>query len=226
MKLNQMPLIGYMINWYKNYRRKGGMQEIFTDYYKENYWSSDESLSGSGSETQNVKNIINALPDILSEINAKSILDIPCGDFNWMKHVDLSSVNYIGADIVEDVIERNKRYEDENIKFIVVDICASNLPKVDMIFSRDCLVHLSNKDIKNAINNVKESGSSYFLSTTFTKRKKNKDIKTGFWRPINLQLEPFNFPEPIEIFNEGFSKRFGRHSDKSLGLWRISDLQN
>ena len=82
MKLNQIPLIGYMINWYKSYRRKGGMQEIFTEYYKENYWSNDESLSGSGSETQNVKNIINTLPDILSEINAKSILDIPCGDFN------------------------------------------------------------------------------------------------------------------------------------------------
>ena len=29
------------------------------------------------------------------------MLDVPCGDFRWMAHVDLSGIIYIGGDIIE-----------------------------------------------------------------------------------------------------------------------------
>ena len=203
---------------------KGSMKEIFTGYYKCNYWGSNESASGSGSELDKLKVIKEALPEILSSINTKSLLDIPCGDFNWMKTVDMTGIKYIGADIVEELITDNaKKYKD--IEFKVLNICESELPKVDVIFVRDCLVHLSNADIYKALNNIVNSGSGYLLTTTFSRHKKNKDIKTGFWRPLNLQRKPFNFPAPEILINEGFSKRFGRHSDKSLGLWKISTIE-
>ena len=105
-----------------------------------------------------------------------------------------------------------------------MDLCEGNLPVADVIFVRDCLVHLSNEDAKKALNNIANSGLRYLLTTIFNKRKKNKNIKTGFWRPVNLQLEPFNFPEPELIINEEFSGRFGKNSDKSLGLWKIDNL--
>ena len=38
---------------------------------------------------------------------AMLIIDAGCRDFNWMRTVDLPSIEYIGVDVVSDLIERN-----------------------------------------------------------------------------------------------------------------------
>lgn len=38
---------------------------------------------------------------MLKKYSIKSILDIPCGDFSWMKKIELDGIEYIGADIVK-----------------------------------------------------------------------------------------------------------------------------
>jgi hypothetical protein len=159
-------------------------------------------------------------------MNIKSVLDLPCGDFNWMQRVDMSNVEYIGGDIVEDLIKSNiKQYKErENITFQVLNLITDTLPKSDLIFARDCLVHLPFKEVNSAINNIKSSGSKYLLTTTFTNRKKNNDIVTGDWRPLNLQEKPFNFPTPILIINENCTENNGQYNDKSMALWDISKL--
>jgi hypothetical protein len=68
---------------------------------------------------------------------------------------------------------------------------------------------------------MKKSGSGYILTTTFPK-KTNYDITTGNWRPINLCAPPFNWSEPVELICENEP---GDNSDKSMGLWRLSDLK-
>ena len=58
------------------------------------------------------------LPFVFSQYYINSILDIPCADFNWMKSVDLSRLDYIGADIVIEPIRRNpQQYSFNNISF-------------------------------------------------------------------------------------------------------------
>uniref|UniRef100_UPI002157A42F class I SAM-dependent methyltransferase n=2 Tax=Pseudomonadota TaxID=1224 RepID=UPI002157A42F len=82
------------------------------------------------------------LPHLLREFNIRSVLDIPCGDFNWMRHVDLGGVHYIGADIVPELVEHNRRtYRGPRIQFEHLDVIASPLPKVDAVLCRDGLVH-------------------------------------------------------------------------------------
>ena len=105
-----------------------------------------------------------------------------------------------------------------------MNLAESELPKVDLIFSRDCLVHLSFKDALKIIENFKRSGSKYLLTTTFKGRTKNEDLGTGFWRPLNKQLAPFNFPEPIHLINEGCSEEGNMFEDKCLGLWLLQDI--
>jgi hypothetical protein len=46
----------------------------------------------------------------------------------------------------------------------------------------------------------------------------------GKWRPLNMQLPPFNFPNPICIINEKCTEGEGEFKDKSLGLWRLKDI--
>ena len=57
-----------------------------------------------------------------------------------------------------------------------MDLINDDLPKVDLIIVRDCLVHFSNKDIFKAIENIKQSKSKYLLVTTFSDLKKNENI--------------------------------------------------
>lgn len=201
-------------------------ENIFTEIYKENSWGGKDSVSGPGSDARQTKTVITALQTVLSNYKISSMLDIPCGDFHWMKNVDLNKINYTGADIVQELIEENKvKYSTDGLQFQHINLTKDKLPKVDLIFCRDCLVHLSFTDILLALNNVCDSRSGYFLTTTFTERDGNHDILTGHWHPINLELPPFALPKPLKIINEGCTEGGGVYTDKALGLWSIDDIR-
>lgn len=197
----------------------------FENIFKNNSWRGRNSVSGRGSDLDQAEHIIKEIPVLLKEMGISTILDIPCGDFNWMQKIDLGGIKYIGADIVKEIIENNKnKYEKDNVSFQCLDLHEDTLPQVDLILIRDCLVHLSYEDIFKSLNNVCNSMSTYLLTTTFTNRQNNKDIITGEWRPLNLQIAPFSFPEPIRIINEGCTQGKLSYTDKSLGLWIISNM--
>jgi len=200
------------------------MQTLFEKIFSLHSWYNEESISGPGASLKQTETVRAILPTLLKELKISSLFDIPCGDFNWMKEVDLSEYNYSGADIVNKIVDQNKiKYASPLRKFIWADITSSPLPKSDLLLCRDCLVHFSYADIAKAINNIIKSGSKFLLTTTFPERK-NEDIDTGYWRPINLDSSPFSFPKPMLLFNENCSEEHGRYSDKSLGLWKITDL--
>ncbi len=194
---------------------------VFSSIYKKNQWDDAESISGPGSTLQNTMLIRNALPQIISKYKIKTMLDIPCGDFNWIQKIDLSQISYTGMEFVPDLIKSNTlKFGGENRKFMVADLVEDKLPKSDLIFCRDCLVHLSYRDIQAALANMKKSQSTFLLTTSFTDHP-NFDIVTGNWRQINLQANPFNLPRPLEIVNEGET---GENKDKSMALWSLQDL--
>lgn len=197
---------------------------IFADIYRKKLWGDRESVSGTGSKQLQTEKVVAFIPEVIRQYNIQSMLDIPCGDFNWMKNVNLGNVKYIGADIIEEMILDNRRsYETPTRTFIRADVIVDVLPKTDLILCRDCLVHFSNEHLIQAIKNLKRSGATYLLTTTFPEHV-NKDIVTGNWRGVNLQKPPFSFPEPLILFNEGYHQVSSGNADKSLALWRISDL--
>jgi len=224
----------WLLRWYRNRKinrnsskfRNLSTNEVFTEIYNSNHWKSSESISGTGSEIKQTESLIKELDKLLTEMNIASVLDLPCGDFKWMQKVDLSKIDYVGADIVEELIKSNIRQykERENLKFEVLNLITDPLPKSDMIIVRDCLVHLSYKDINSAIKNIKSSGSKYLLTTTFTNYHQNHDIVTGGWRPLNLHEKPFSFTSPILVINENCTEGNGEYKDKSMALWDISKV--
>lgn len=202
----------------------GGSPDIFNKIYQHNSWGDKESVSGTGSNLEQTAVIREEIPVLLGRLGAASLLDIPCGDFYWMKEVDIR-VQYTGGDIVPALISANQRkYSSETRTFALLDLLKDRLPRADVVLCRDCLIHFSFKDAAAAIRNLKTSGSTYLLTTTFTNCTKNRDIKTGDGRHINLQLPPFNFPEPIIVLNEGCTECGSKDSDKSLALWKLTDI--
>jgi len=145
------------------------------------------------------------------------LLDAPCGDFNWMSHVNLSGIKYTGADIIEDLISQNKKKYPE-IFFITADITTDSLPYSDVVLCRDCFIHLPNELIIKSINNFKMSGIKYMLTNTYNFINYNKNIKPGQFRMINLLLPPFSLKEPELVIEEDFTSGY---PDKQLGLWKL-----
>lgn len=201
------------------------LKEKFTEVYEKNIFRGSVSRSGQGSNMVQTAIIRRELPALVEELGVKTFLDAPCGDWYWMREVDLPVEQYIGLDIVEALVEKNQRiFGSEKVSFQCINLAESELPKADLVFSRDCLVHLSFADALNIISNFKRSGAKYLLTTTFTDRTRNEDLGALFWRPLNKQLAPFNFPEPIRLINEGCTEGNNRFKDKCLGLWRLQDI--
>ena len=200
------------------------LTNIFTQKYKQNHWKSKESVSGTGSELKNTEVLREELQSLFKKYKIKSILDATCGDFNWMKEMDITNIDYIGVDIIPPLIENNKKLY--NLDFRVMDITIDPLPQVDLIINRDCLVHLNNENIFKFISNIKKSGSKYLLVTSFIEKKlgeknSNINILNGSWRPVNLELPPYNFKNPVHIINEKCEEAYPVYTDKSMVLYDI-----
>jgi len=199
---------------------------VFSSIFEKNSWGGESSISGPGSDPINTVHIIRELPRLLEKFNIRQILDIPCGDFNWFKEVPLHNIEYVGADIVKPLVDRNNiKYGTKNISFIELDLLKDVLPKVELIVCRDCLFHFPNEYIKKAISNIKASNSKYLLTTSHNWKvvENNIDIaEFGDWRRINLEVDPFNFPAPIYSIFEGSTRP--ADVDRFLNLWEISKI--
>jgi hypothetical protein len=200
--------------------------DVFNNIFQKNAWKGYESISGPGSDSFQTQEVVRHLPELLRDFGVGSILDVPCGDFNWMQHVDLGDLRYIGGDIVPDITSSNqRRFGNDKRRFAQIDLVSDKLPPVDLILCRDCLVHLSFGDVFQALSNIAKSDARYFLTTHFSKQQPNTDIMTGQWRRLNFEQAPFKWPAPLRVIDEKNTEDSGRFADKTLALWAISDIR-
>lgn len=171
---------------------------VFTRIYETNWWGSGESVSGTGSTLAYTANLREKLPVLFEKLGVRKVFDAPCGDFNWMRHVVQSyEVDYIGGDIVPQLIDRNTEvYQNDRTRFVVANVIADKFPHADIWICRDCLIHFSFNDILATFENFARSEIGYLLTTTHVNQAgfKNMDIRTGDARVIDLFSEPFFLP--------------------------------
>jgi hypothetical protein len=203
-----------------------GLQERFERIYSTNLWSDAESRSGVGSRLDSTRVLRAELPLALRQLEARVLLDVPCGDFTWMEQVDLSGIEYIGGDIVASIVEKNQRlHAREARRFVQLDLTRDALPDADVVLCRDCLVHLSYVNIRRVLANITRSNIRYVLMTSFPGRRDNYDVEDGDWRPLDFQAPPFSFAEPLLTIVEDCDEEGGSYADKSLLAWRVKDLR-
>ncbi len=172
-------------------------EERFTLIYEFNGWGSDESASGVGSTLAFTESTRTLLPVLFRKFEIMTIFDAPCGDFNWMKTINLQGINYLGADIVEPLVkDLQEKYSKPSISFVKMDLTLDQFPKSDLVLNRDCLFHLSYIDILAVLGNFITSNSRFLLTTSHDNdsKFKNSDIRSGDFRLIDLFALPFNFP--------------------------------
>jgi len=205
----------------------------FARMYETNMWSGSESRSGDGSSLAATAGVRAGLPALFRQLGVRRLLDVPCGDFNWMAHVDLPAAGvraYVGGDLVPEIVAANNAHHSApDREFVQVDLTAGPLPLVDgepadAVLCRDCLVHLSFANIGRVIRVLRESGVRYLITTTFLEHSANIDVIDGDWRPLNLERDPFRFGPPLAVLVEGCEEEGGAFADKALGAWEISAL--
>ena len=198
------------------------LEDRFSTAYRNGVWLGDRpsgSLSGLGSELANTTSIRQRIPEILESLGSQTLLDLGCGDFNWMKDVPLPC-RYIGVDIVQDVIRANASlYSSARRSFQVVDATCDPLPPADPILCREVMFHLSFRDVWRLVGNVCNSGGSYLIATNDCGLKLNADIISGDFRSLNLHKAPFHFGAPMLSIPDG-----GVDPERVLAVWSVSAL--
>ena len=226
--LVRIPFGNDILREYRYWRNRSHLRgvrdanELFTRYFDENVWGNRESVSGGGSTVAFTENIRREIPLLIDRYKVTSILDAPCGDYNWFRLIPRQpGVHYTGADIVEQLVRRNQGlYGNDNTAFVRLDIRTDRLPAADLWLCRDCLPHLPNRDILSVIDNFLKSDIRLLLTSTYPECELNTDIPTGVFRVLNLQHPPFNFPEPVLFVDDGVEGR----QPRKLGLWERKTL--
>ena len=123
-------------------------REVFGDIYRRNLWGDTESVSGPGSTRARGADFMPELIALLRRLDTRTLLDAPCGDFNWIAEAADSVERYVGMDVVPELIEHNLRHHlTDRRSFALADITRDFLPAADVILCRDCLVHFSIQDV-------------------------------------------------------------------------------
>ena len=123
------------------------LQSIFSGYDSRGQLNLNEYHCGPGSSIWYTELLRKELVPFLNKYGIKSMLDAPCGDFQWLNLVEFpNGFEYIGGDLHHDMIRRNNILY--NREFIVLDITEDDLPTKDLMFVRDCLFHFPDTQYK------------------------------------------------------------------------------
>ena len=95
------------------------MKDIFSDIYYRNVWGDEESVSGPGSGVKRASAFREELAELLKQLQVTTLLDAGCGDYNWMKELNLSSMQYIGVDVVPELITINQQKYGREIRTVI-----------------------------------------------------------------------------------------------------------
>lgn len=190
----------------KRWKTKDVMHQI----YEKHLWGGKEQdfYSGDGSHNLTlVEPYINVVSNFLKSTKKRLVVcDLGCGDFNVGKKLADFAKEYIGVDIVENLIERNRaKFTEENISFLTLDMCKDELPKADCVLIRQVLQHLSNKEIQEVV--PKLNIYQYVIITEhlpLNNFQSNIDMVTSmgnrlkYKSGVNITAAPFNFNPKLE----------------------------
>ena len=179
-------------------------EAVFTRAYLKNSWGSKESRSGPSASLERTAALRTALPELFRELEIQSVLDCGCGDWNWMRHVDLTGIQYIGCDIVPQLVETlQQTYSAETVNFQVLNLLQDPPDTTDLWLARDLCSLFSSEDTWQFFQKFLDSESKYIGITSVETEDTYQDIFTGFWTPRNFLAAPFSMPVPLKDLEDG-----------------------
>ena len=187
-------------------------EQFWNTIYRDNKygWWGAESKSGEGSEGKFAEYKKKLIEYIISKYGVSSIVDVGCGDFNWMSRVQ-GITQYTGIDIVQSLVDsHNRRYGSASRKFVYgntanvqfhTDFIKENGVTHDMGILFDILGHQLWDEIQNTLEFVlNKLNLKYILATSqpfcnenYWKEKQSRN------ESVNLEIHPLMKARGFEI---------------------------
>ena len=190
---------------------------VMTQIYDQHFWGGHDHdfYSGEGSHLQTiVEPYVKSVSEFLQRHQNKlTVCDLGCGDFNIGKQLLPYTSYYYGIDIVDKLIERNKKQFDfENLEFHCLDSSQDDLPNADVAIIRQVFQHLSNAEIQRILDKL--HSFQYLILTEHLPQGKfvpNIDIIASLGNRLKVKSgvditeSPFNFKSSTnQVLNEVF----------------------
>lgn len=191
-------------------KKRWPTKKVMHQIYEKRMWGGDGSdfYSGIGShDPKIVAPYVTVITSFLKSFHEPlTVCDLGCGDFNvGIQLVDFTK-QYIGIDIVEDLMIRNKaKFKKSNLEFQCLNICEDKLPIADCMLLRQVMQHLSNNEIQKLITQLESY--KYLVITEHVPSSEynaNRDIITGQGTRlkknsgVDLTAEPFHLKPKLE----------------------------
>lgn len=159
----------------------------FRSIYAKNTWGSG---SGPGSDPEYTLDYRKFLSDYIKQNRIKSILDVGCGDWQFSRLLDWSGVDYLGVDIVPELVEANiQNFGGLGVTFKVLDLVDEDPPCADLVIIKDVLQHLSFSAVDNILRKLQKFKRVLIVQDV---GGANRDCNDGGYRPLNVTTDPFN----------------------------------
>lgn len=169
------------------------------------------SWDGPGSSLAGTEAMREGVSALLQRLKPVTMLDMACGDWNWMRFVDLTGIEYTGWDVDPGRIARcryrigigdftnddrpNTHFEQVNA--LTVD--PTMLGGWELVLARDFFAHIPPNYILEIISKLKAGDVRWLLASTYPNCSDNRfkyDPSQYAWNgymehPVNLEIDPF-----------------------------------
>jgi Methyltransferase domain len=182
--------------------RKLNLAEAFQRVYASQAWGSAEQFdSGLGSIGNVADEYCRFVGDFIRCHNVKTVADLGCGDFRIGQRImSESGVDYVGVDIVPELIERNRK-QFPGVRFECLNLLTDNLPAADLCLIRQVFQHLSNAEIQSALRNISHYPMALisehvpaFPKSLNRDKPHGPDIRAFWGSGVYLEHPPFSYP--------------------------------
>ena len=182
------------------------LRDVFERIYRNNAW---DQGSGPGSSAANTIEYRAFVSRFIEANGISSVTDLGCGDWQFSRFFDWSGVEYLGLDVVPEIVERNRsRFGQPNVRFEVF-VSPEALPGGDLLLSKEVLQHLPNSTIAAYLSTIRQKYRFALLTSAIEPQNLvNRDIEPGDFRPVRLQNPPFGVPGAVAFT---YFPQFGNH---------------
>jgi SAM-dependent methyltransferase len=176
----------------------GTTKEVFERIYHQAAWGKNADgigHSGTGSTMRATMYWRLFVTAFLANNHITSVVDAGCGDWEFSQSIDWTGIDYKGYDIVEAVIEADKkRFERPNIHFFTADIVTTDLPAADLLIVKHVLQHLPNEAVRRLILQFPKYRHVVLVNGVdpITLSSNNLDIVDGAYRDLDVTAPPFS----------------------------------
>ena len=218
-------------------------KEVFSEIYRRGDWGGPPGVfcSGIGSSADFiVKPYVANLIAYLRTYGPKKprVVDLGCGDYRVGGHFAEYCSEYVGIDIVPDLIRHlQSSITQDHVKFLCLDMIEDELPAGDVCLVRQVFQHLSNEQISKVLVKLRQYKVIFITEHYPSERASiipnlNKvhggGIRLSENSGVYLDKAPFNIPAAtLELFLEVPANDLDADPDPGVirtHIWRPSGI--